>query len=68
MYSNTEAVIARRGRERWREVHRQQVKLIRQLESDDRHSQSLGLTEQSAEQCNATQFPQGPLHGIPCMH
>ena len=57
MYTKTAAVVVRRGREHWREVHQQQVRLIRQLESDDRRSQSLGLTEQSAEQCHATRFP-----------
>ena len=43
--SNTKSVVARKGREYWWEVHRQwvPVRLIRQLESDDRHSQSLGL-------------------------
>ena len=42
-------------REHQREVHRQRVRLIQQQESDDRHSQSLGLTEQSTEQhrCNS---------------
>ena len=52
MRSNTEAVIARRGRECRQKVHRQRVRLIRQLKSDDLCSQSLGLTEQSAEQHN----------------
>ena len=38
------------------------VRMIRQLESNDRRSQSLRLTEQSAEHRNATRFPRGPLH------
>ena len=66
------AATQKRGSEERRghrlEVHRQQVRLIRQQESDDRRSQSLGLAKWSAEQCIATRFPQGPLHGIPCMH
>ena len=40
---------------RW-EVHQQQVKLIRQQESDDHHSQSLGQAEQPAEQRNEIRF------------
>ena len=43
-------------REHWREIHRQRVRLIQQQESDDRHSQSLGLAEWSAElrvKCNS---------------
>ena len=49
MRSNTEVVVARRGKERRWEVHRQRVGLIWQLESDD--CRNLGLT---AEQRNAT--------------
>ena len=37
-------------REHWQEVHRQRVRLIRRQESDDRHYQSLGLAEWSAQQ------------------
>ena len=43
-------------REHRREVYRQRVRLIRQQESDEYHSQSLGLAEWSAEQrvkCNS---------------
>ena len=43
-------------RKHWQEVHWQQVRLIRQQDSDDRRSQSLGLAEWSAEQhvkCNS---------------
>ena len=47
MHSNTKAVVARR-RECWWEVHRQRVRLIWQLESDDCRSQSLGLTSQQS--------------------
>ena len=43
-------------REHQREVHQQWVRLIQQQESDDCRSQSLGLPEQSTEQCNATRF------------
>ena len=49
MRSNTEVVLARRGRKLSCEIHRQQVRLIQQLESDDRRSQSSGLTERLAE-------------------
>ena len=45
MHSNTETAVARRGRECRQEVHRQWVRLIRQLESDDRRFQSLGLAD-----------------------
>ena len=55
-------------REHWQEVHRRRVRLIRQQETDDHRSQSHGLAKQSADQCNATRFPQGPLHVILCMH
>ena len=34
VHSNTEAVVVRRGRESWREFHRQCVRLIWQQESD----------------------------------
>ena len=56
LHGYTEAVlmVARKGREHRWEVHQQRVGLIRQLEGDDPPSQSLGLTELSAEQRGAT--------------
>ena len=41
-------------------------RLIWQQESDNCHSQSLGLAERSAEQHNATRFLRDYLHGISC--
>ena len=45
-------------------VHQQRVRLIRQQESNDGHSQSLGLVKRSAEQRKSTL--RGLLHEIPC--
>ena len=60
-------------REHQREVHRQRVRLIRQQESDDHRSQSLGLAEWSVQQrIKCTSIPARPsawntMYALVCM-
>ena len=46
--SNTKDSGSKERRDHWQEVHRQRVRLIQQQESDDCHSQSLGLVKLSS--------------------